>query len=167
MVSGISAKTSGDSSIDSGISVRASGVSSMVSGISAKASGASSMISGISARASGVSSMVSEISAKASGDSSIDSGISTAVSSFTSVTSVSVIPDVCSATLQFFNVSKSVLRLLISFFKPESSDIICSRIELLTIELFSGTATADSDFSGTVLDICISLVSSSSEIERS
>ena len=111
--------------------------------------------------------MISGISAKASGVASMVSGISTAASSFTSGTSVSVIPDVCSATLQFFNVSKSVLRLLISFFKPESSDIICSRIELLTIELFSGTATADSDFSGTVLDICISLVSSSSEIERS
>ena len=143
MVSGISAKASGDSSIDSGISTAASSFTS------------------------GVSSMVSGISAKASGVSSIDSGISTAASSFTSGTSVSVIPDVWSATLQFFNVSKSVLRLLISFFKPESSDIICSRIELLTIELFSGTATADSDFSGTVLDICISLVSSSSEIERS
>ena len=38
MVSGISAKASGDSSIDSGISAKASGVSSIDSGISTAAS---------------------------------------------------------------------------------------------------------------------------------
>ena len=116
----ISSKESGD---DVSFSVISTGVSSIDSGISARASGDSSMISGISTAASsftsGVSSMVSGISAKASGDSSMVSGISTAASSFTSGTSVSVIPDVWSATLQFFNVSKSVLRLLISFIVDE------------------------------------------------
>ena len=66
-----------------------------------------------------------------------------------------------------FSVSKSNFRLLISDFRPESSDIIFSRIELSTTVAFSGICSVCPALDSTSVAVGAASFVSSSEIARS